>query len=135
MRKHNRPNRIVEIWWTQYKLVKVVDKYARDIHHIIGKRFKDTYNVDIEQNKKEVYRQDHVDYNTFVKDQQAPREAMQKMFEFCRDVLTEETQRRLVEILYNTGDSEFYIPEILKWTKKKKGTTNTATTQTNANTI
>jgi hypothetical protein len=44
--------------------------------------------VNIEQNKMRISRKDHVDYNNFVKDKQNPREAMQKLFEMCKQVLT-----------------------------------------------
>jgi hypothetical protein len=35
-----------------------------------------------------ISRKDHVDYNNFVKDKQNPREAMQKLYEMCKQVLT-----------------------------------------------
>ena len=83
-------------------------------------RYKKQYNVKIAQNKIEIPRKDHVDYNHFVKDKQNPREAMQKMFDMCKQVLLPSIRERLVEILYNTEDKDFYIPELLKWTKGKK---------------
>jgi hypothetical protein len=36
-----------------------------------------------------------------------------------------------VKLLYNTDDEDFYIPELLKWKKKKKDITSTATNPTN----
>ena len=122
MRKHNkeRPNRIVEINWVQWKLNRVIDKTATDIHHILGQKYKHLYNVNIDQNKMRISRKDHIDYNNFVKDKQNPREAMQKLFEMCKQVLTAWVRRELYTILYETDDEMFYIPELLKWKKKKK---------------
>ena len=126
MRKknHERPNRIVEINWVQWKLNRVIDKTATDIHHIMGQKYKYLYNVNIDQNKMRIPRKDHIDYNDFVKDKQNPREAMQKLFEMCKQVLTAWVRRELYTILYETDDEMFYIPELLKW-KKKKTTTDT----------
>ena len=124
MRKHNneRPNRIVEINWVQWKLNRVIEKTATDIHHIMGQKYKHLYNVNIDQNKMRISRKDHIDYNNFVKDKQNPREAMQKLFEMCKQVLTAWVRRELYTILYETDDEMFYIPELLKWKKKKKTT-------------
>ena len=122
MRKHNkeRPNRIVEINWVQWKLNRVIDKTATDIHHVVWQKYRHLYNVNIDQNKMRIPRKDHIDYNNFVKDKQNPREAMQKLFEMCKQVLTAWVRRELYTILYETDDEMFYIPELLKWKKKKK---------------
>ena len=130
--KHKeRPNRIVEINWTQRKLSRIIDKTATDLHHIMWRCNASRYNVNIEQNKIRLSRREHVDYNNFVKDKQNPREAMQKMYELCKQVLRPEIREMLVKLLYNTDDEDFYIPELLKWKKKKKDITSTATTPTN----
>ena len=122
MRKHSkeRPNRIVEINWVQRKLNRVIDKTATDIHHVVWQKYRHLYNVNIDQNKMRIPRKDHIDYNNFVKDKQNPREAMQKLFEMCKQVLTAWVRRELYTILYETDDEMFYIPELLKWKKKKK---------------
>ena len=122
MRKHSkeRPNRIVEINGVQRKLNRVIDKTATDIHHLVWQKYRHLYNVNIDQNKMRIPRKDHIDYNNFVKDKQNPREAMQKLFEMCKQVLTAWVRRELYTILYETDDEMFYIPELLKWKKKKK---------------
>ena len=131
MRKknHERPNRIVEINWVQWKLNRVIDKTATDIHHIMGQKYKYLYNVNIDQNKMRIPRKDHIDYNNFVKDKQNPREAMQKLFEMCKQVLTAWVRRELYTILYETDDEMFDIPELLNW-KKNKTTTDTERNET-----
>ena len=121
-RRKERPNRIVEINWVQWKLNRIIDKTAADIHHVVGQKYKHLYNVNIDQNKMRISRKDHIDYNNFVKDKQNPREAMQKLFEMCKQVLTAWVRRELYTILYETDDEMFYIPELLKWKKKKKTT-------------
>ena len=121
MRKgKERPNRIVEINWVQWKLNRIIDKTATDIHHVVGQKYKHLYNVNIDQNKMRISRKDHIDYNNFVKDKQNPREAMQKLFEMCKQVLTAWVRRELYTILYETDDEMFYIPELLKWKKRKE---------------
>ena len=126
-RRKERPNRIVEINWVQWKLNRIIDKTATDIHHVVGQKYKHLYNVNIDQNKMRISRKDHIDYNNFVKDKQNPREAMQKLFEMCKQVLTAWVRRELYTILYETDDEMFYIPELLKWKKKKKTTKTTDT--------
>jgi hypothetical protein len=69
-----------------------------------------------------------------VKGKQNPREAMQKLFEMCKQVLTAWVRRELYTILYETDDEMFYIPELIKWKKKKKTDTNTEKTSQNADT-
>lgn len=110
----------IEIKWTKYKLNKVIDKTATDIHHILGQRYRNKYNVNIPENKVKILRKDHVDYNNFVKDKQNPREAMQKMYEMCKQVLSPWVRGILDTVLYKTDDDLFYIPELLKWKKKKR---------------
>lgn len=120
MKNRNKPNRIIDINGVQWKLNRVIDPTATDIHHIMWQKYKHLYNVKIEQNKVRIPRKDHVDYNHFVKDKQNPREALQKLFEMCKPILKDEVKRQLIEILYNTEDKDFYIPELLKCPKKKK---------------
>lgn len=110
--------RVIEIWWAKYKLVRVIEESAKDIHHILGRKYRDKYNIWIEENKMLISRREHVDYNNFVKDKQNPREAMQKMYEMCKQILAPKIKEVLEGVLYNTEDEEFYIQEILK--KKKK---------------
>lgn len=101
-------------------MCKVIDKAETDIHHVIWKCYKNQYNVYCKENKKRVPREHHVAYNLFVKDKQNPREALKIMYEMCHQVLSEDIRARLVEILYNTEDKDFYIPEVIKGGKKNK---------------
>ena len=122
MRKknHERPNRIVEINWVQRKLNRVIDKTAYDVHHIIGRKYRHLYNVNIDQNKIRMERRKHVALNNFFGGKQNPREQLKDVFEIVKDVLTPWVRRELYTILYETDDEMFYISELLKWKKKKK---------------
>jgi hypothetical protein len=62
--------------------------------------------------------------NSFFKDKQNPREQLQKVFEIVKPVLSHWVRKELYTILYEADDDLFYIPELLKW-KKKKQKTNT----------
>lgn len=117
-----RSDKIIEKDGKKYKLNLIIDKTATDIHHILGQKYKAQYNVNIDQNKIRIPRKDHIDYNNFVKDKQNPREAMQKLYEMCKQVLTPGVREVMETVLYKTDDDLFYIPELLKWKKHKRGT-------------
>ena len=119
-KNHERPNRIVEINWVQRKLNRVIDKTAYDVHHIIGRKYRHLYNVNIDQNKIRMERRKHVALNNFFGGKQNPREQLKDVFEIVKDVLTPWVRRELYTILYETDDEMFYISELLKWKKKKK---------------
>ena len=124
MRKknHERPNRIVEINWVQWKLNRVIDRTATDLHHIMGQCNKHLYNVWIDQNKIRMPRRDHVALNNFFKDKQNPRDQLKTVYEIVKNVLTPWVRRELYTILYETDDEMFYIDELLKWKKHKEKT-------------
>lgn len=117
-----KDERIVEKNWKLYKLNLIIDKTATDLHHIMGQCNRHKYNVNIDQNKIRIPRWEHVNYNNFVRDKQNPRQAMAKMYEMCKQILRPDIRDIFEELLYHTDDENFYIPELLKW-KKKKNTT------------
>ena len=123
-KKHERPNRIVEIDWVQRKLNRVIDKTATNLHHIMGQCNRHLYNTNIDQNKIRMSEREHVALNNYFGNKQNPREQLKKVFETVKTVLTPWIRRELYTILYDTDDEMFYIPELLKW-KKKKTTTDT----------
>ena len=129
-----RPNRIVEINWVQRKLNRVIDKTATDIHHIVGQCNKHLYNVNIDQNKIRMERREHIALNNYFRDKQNPREQLKKVYETVKSVLSEWVRRELYTILYEADDEMFYIPELIKWKKKKKKITQiTGTEKRNEN--
>lgn len=126
-RSRERPNRIVEINGVQRKLNRVIDKTATDLHHIMGQCNKHLYNVNIDENKIRMERREHIALNNYFRDKQNPREQLKKVYETVKTVLSPWVRRELYTILYEADDEMFYIPELLKWKKKKKKDTNTKT--------
>lgn len=82
------------------------------------------YNVNIDENKVKIKKIEHIALNNFFRDKQNPREQLQKVFEIVKPVLSPWVRKELYTILYEADDDLFYIPELLKW-KKKKQKTNT----------
>lgn len=62
----------------------------------------------------------HVALNNFFGSKQNPRDQLKDVYEIVKNVLTPWVRRELYTILYETDDEMFYIPELLKWKKKKK---------------
>lgn len=116
---HNRINDITDINGSKYKLVRVIDKSETDIHHIMWKCNRLKYNTNIDENKVRISRRLHVALNLFFKDKQNPRDQLKQVFEIVKPVLSEWVKQEL-EIILNCDDDLFYIPELLKWKKKKK---------------
>ena len=132
-KNHERPNRIVEINGVQRKLNRVVDKTATDLHHIMGQCNKHLYNVNIEENKIRMSRREHIALNNYFGNKQNPREQLKQVYETVKTVLSPWVRRELYTILYEADDEMFYISDLLKCKKKKKGTNKTSENQ-NANT-
>ena len=83
---------------------------------------KHLYNVNIDQNKIIMSEREHIALNNYFRDKQNPREQLKQVYETVKSVLSEWVRRELYTILYEADDSMFYIPELLKWKKKKKTT-------------
>ena len=122
-RKNNSCNNhtnIISINWTSYKLNKIIEATAQDIHHIMWKCNRNKYNTNIEENKIKINRREHVALNNFFKDKQNPREQLQKVFEIVKPILSRGVRNELYTILYECDDEMFYIPELIKWKQNKK---------------
>lgn len=63
----------------------------------------------------------------------SPREQLQAIYENVKPMLNLWIKKELYTILYETDDEMFYIPELLKW-KKKKDDMKKATTKKSVNT-
>lgn len=120
MKHKERPNRIIEINWVQWKLNRVVDKTATDLHHIMWRCNRHLYNIDINENKIRMERREHIALNNYFKDKQNPREQFKKVYETVKNVLSPGVRKELYTILYEADDDMFYIPELLKEKKKRK---------------
>lgn len=112
--------KILEIDGDLWKLNKVIDKNAMDLHHIMGRCNRNKYNTNIEENKIKINRRLHVALNWFFGDKQNPRDQLKQVFEITKNVLSPGVRRELYTILYECDDEMFYIPELLKWKKHKE---------------
>lgn len=112
----------------------MVDKYARDVHHIISRKNK-KFNIKEDDNKITIFRRTHVALNNLFWDKQNPKEQLRMMLDIWKTALSEDVRQQLYDIL-DLSDELFYNKTLLKCEKKKKkkGTTNTATDQTNVST-
>lgn len=136
MRKknHERPNRIVEINWTQWKLNRVIDKTATDLHHIISRKKKTEFKVNEPDNLIRIPRRKHIALNSLYWMKQTPREQLKEMFDIRKTALSRWVRQELYTIL-ELPDDMFYNETLLReWKKKKKNGTNTERPQKNADT-
>jgi len=117
---NNKFNRILVVNWIQYKLNRIIEATATNLHHIMWKCNKMKYNVNIPENIVEMNEREHVALNSFFKDKQNPREQLQKLFEIVKPVLSPWVRNELYTILYQTDDEMFYIQELLRWKQKQK---------------
>lgn len=116
-----------------YKLQRYIEKTEYDIHHIIGKCNRMKYNTNAEENKVRIQRREHIALNQYFQNKQDPRQQLLKVFNLVKPVLSPGVRNELYTILELTDDSMFYIPEVLKWRKKKKSEkeSNTSTEESN----
>ena len=120
MKNKERPNRIIEINWVQWKLNRVIEKTATDLHHIMWRCNRHLYNINIDENKIRMERREHIALNNYFGDKQNPREQLKKVYETVKNVLSPGVRKELYTILYEADDDMFYIPELLKKKKKKE---------------
>ena len=116
----NNDRRFTDDNGIRWKINRVIEATAMDIHHIIGQKYRNEYNVHAKENKIKIPRRKHFAYNNFVEDKQNPREAFKILFELTKQVLSEWVRKELYTILYEAPDDLFYIPEVIKWKKQKK---------------
>lgn len=116
----NIRNRTLTINNVQYRLQRIIDRTATDIHHLLWRKYRMQYNTNIEQNKVKINRRKHVALNAFFWDKQSPREQLLEVFNLVKPVLSEWIKQELEIVLNQTPDDMFYIPELIKKWKKKK---------------
>ena len=111
---------IITIGSNKYRLARIVDKTAEDIHHIIWKKYRYQYRTNAEENKVRINRRKHIALNQFFGDKQNPREQLKEVFNLVKPVLSPWVRKELYTILEQTDDEMFYIPEVLLWYKQKQ---------------
>ena len=85
----NNDRRFTDDNGIRWKINRVIEATAMDIHHIIGQKYRNEYNVHAKENKIKIPRRKHFAYNNFVEDKQNPREAFKILFELTKQVLSE----------------------------------------------
>lgn len=113
--RHNE----VMIWWERYKLVKVIDSTVTDIHHILSRKMINKFNVNAPENKIQMQRSRHVGLNSLYRDKQNPRWQLETMHWIWQTALSDEVNKRILEIL-SIPDEQFYNPALIKENKRKK---------------
>ena len=116
----NSHDRILNFDGKLYRLQRVIDKTETDIHHLIGRRYRQKYNTNAEINKVRINRRKHVALNAFFWDKQSPREQLLEVFNLVKPVLSAGVKHELEIILNQTTDDLFYNEEVLKNGKHKK---------------
>ena len=116
----NSHDRILNFDGKLYRLQRVIDKTETDIHHLIGRRYRQKYNTNAEINKVRINRRKHVALNAFFWDKQSPREQLLEVFNLVKPVLSPGVKQELEIILNQTTDDLFYNEEVLKNGKHKK---------------
>ena len=102
-----------------YRLLRVIDKTATNIHHIMWRCNRNKYNTNIPENLVKISEREHDAFNRYFKDKQNPREQLLKVFNLVKPVLSNWVRHEL-EVILNCDDELFYIPELLKHGKKWK---------------
>ena len=110
----NYRDRILTIDNVPYRLLRVIDKTATNLHHIMGKCNRQKYNTEIPENKVRISEREHDALNRYFKDKQNPRDQLRKVFELVKPVLSAGVRHEL-EVILSCSDDLFYIPELLKW--------------------
>lgn len=113
----NYRDRILTIDNVPYRLLRVIDKTATNVHHIVWKCNRQKYNTEIPENKVRISEREHDAFNRYFKDKQNPREQLLKVFNLVKPVLSNWVRHEL-EVILNCDDELFYIPELLKHGKK-----------------
>ena len=116
----NSHDRILNFDGKLYRLQRVIDKTETDIHHLIGRKYRQKYNTNAEINKVRINRRKHVALNAFFWDKQSPREQLLEVFNLVKPVLSLWVKQELEIILNQTTDDLFYNEEVLKNGKHKK---------------
>ena len=115
----NYRDRILTIDNVPYRLLRVIDATATNLHHIMWRCNRHKYNTNIPENLVRISEREHDALNRYFKDKQNPREQLRKVFDLVKPVLSNWVRHEL-EIILNCEDELFYIPELLKNGKHKK---------------
>ena len=119
----NYRDRVITLDNVNYRLLKCIDKTSTNLHHIMWRCNRNKYNTNIPENIVRISEREHDAFNRYFKDKQNPREQLRKVFDLVKPVLSAGVRHEL-EIILSCEDELFYIPELLKWQKKKENLKN-----------
>ena len=115
----NYRDRILTIDNVPYRLLRVIDKTATNIHHVISRKENKKFNVHIDRNKLEINMRVHDALNRLFWDKQNPRKQLEFMLNIWKEVLSPWVKQELYTIL-SLPDDVFYHKDLIKDDKKKK---------------
>jgi hypothetical protein len=115
----NNSNRILNIDGVDYKLRKIIDSTAENIHHIIWKCNKQDYKVEDPINKMTINAVKHQCINDLFRTLQSPHEQFRFMWEIRKPVLSAWVNRAIYDILTLPRDM-FYKEQLIKWKDRTK---------------
>lgn len=113
MRHKNRVERITTVDGVQYKLERVIDKTAEDIHHILSRKMRKDFNVENPKNKIKINKIKHMNLNRFFWDRQDPKRQLAYMLDIWKTALSEDVNQALLDIL-DLPDEAFYNFDLVK---------------------
>lgn len=121
MKHRNKVDRITDVNGKKYRLVKLKDKTAKNVHHVIWRCNRKEYNTDEKQNKITVPEISHDNLNRFFWDLQSPHEQLKFMLEqrWWKNVLSKLVIEELYQLL-SLPREEFYKKELVKNKQKWK---------------
>lgn len=102
----------------EYRLLKIIDATATNIHHIISRKEKEIFNVHDERNKMTINMRVHDALNRLYWNKQTPRKQLAFMLDIWKPVLSPWVKNALFDIL-NLPDDVFYHIDLIKCKKKK----------------
>ena len=112
-------DRIITLNGIDYRLLRVIDKTATNIHHIISRKEVNKFNTNHERNKLRINMRIHDALNRFFGDKQNPKKQLEFMFNIWKEVLSPWVRNELYTIL-TLPDDMFYHQDLIKNGKNKK---------------
>lgn len=118
LKSRNRIDNRMTIDGIEYRLQRIIDATATNIHHIISRKEKQEFNVHADRNKMEINMRVHDALNKLYWDKQNPKKQLEFMFNIRKPVLSPGVKMALLDILSLPNDV-FYHQELIKWPKHK----------------
>lgn len=112
-------DRIITLNGIDYRLLRVIDKTATNIHHVISRKEINKFNTNHERNKLRINMRIHDALNRLFGDKQNPKKQLEFMFNIRKEVLSPWVRNELYTIL-TLPDDMFYHQDLIKNGKNKK---------------